>query len=218
MVNASDDSGSNEHGSHYFDESPRTDSRPTTWTLEVDGRSLTMRGDTGVFSADGLDKGTRVLLRWAESADAPGPPPGSHLCDLGCGSGAIALTLAVRHPDCTVHAIDVNERARRLCAENARANALANVVVSHPDEVDESVRFAILWSNPPIRIGKSALHALLRRWLPRLTPDGRAHMVVSKNLGGDSLVRWLNEERFVTTKVASSKGFRVLETRARSDQ
>ena len=61
--------------------------------------------------------------------------------------------------------------------------------------------------------GKAALHQLLLTWLPRLNPGGRAVMVVGKNLGGDSLQRWLGEQGYPTERLASAKGFRVLESR-----
>ena len=70
-----------------------------------------------------------------------------------------------------------------------------------------------IWSNPPIRVGKQVLHDLLLTWLPRLAPGGRAVMVVGKNLGADSLQRWLGEQGWPTTRLASAKGFRILETR-----
>ena len=69
-----------------------------------------------------------------------------------------------------------------------------------------------IWSNPPIRIGKQALHDLLLQWFARLRPDGRAVMVVGKNLGGDSLQAWLTDQGYPTTRLASAKGFRVLES------
>jgi 16S rRNA (guanine1207-N2)-methyltransferase len=68
-------------------------------------------------------------------------------------------------------------------------------------------------SNPPIRIGKTALHGLLLRWLPRLTPDGTAHLVVQKHLGSDSLARWLTEQGYPTTRLASRAGYRILKVR-----
>jgi 16S rRNA G1207 methylase RsmC len=79
--------------------------------------------------------------------------------------------------------------------------------------VPAEVRFDEIWSNPPIRIGKEPLHALLLTWLPRLAPGGRAVLVVGKNLGADSLQRWLGEQGYPTTRLASAKGFRVLEAR-----
>jgi 16S rRNA G1207 methylase RsmC len=142
------------------------------------------------------------------------PKPGSVLCDLGCGSGVIAIALATLYPECTILAVDVNERARDLCAENARNNKLTNITVVQPSDVDESIQLSALWSNPPIRIGKDALHELLLTWLSRLTPAGQARLVVSKNLGADSLTSWLNNQGFPTNKIASSKGFRILSVQA----
>ena len=73
-----------------------------------------------------------------------------------------------------------------------------------------------IWSNPPIRIGKQALHDLLLTWLPRLKPDGAAYLVVGKNLGADSLTAWLTSQDWPARKLASAKGFRVLKVQ-RSD-
>lgn len=133
------------------------------------------------------------------------------MCDLGCGSGPIALTMAAMYPHSTVYALDINERARQLCFENAQRNKLTNVVVAHPNDVPANISFSLLWSNPPIRIGKNELHQLLMQWLSRLSSTGVAHLVVGKNLGADSLTTWLTGQGFRTTKRASSKGFRVLE-------
>ena len=154
--------------------------------------------------------GTALLLR-----TAPAPPPAGVALDLGCGAGAIALALARRAPAPTVWAVDVNERARALCAANAAANGLTNVVVAAPDEVPADVRFDVIWSNPPIRIGKAALHELLPTWLDRLTPTGRAVLVVQKHLGSDSLQRWLTEQGWPTTRLASAKGYRLLDVHPR---
>lgn len=178
-------------------------------------RTLVLSTDAGVFSQRGLDKGTAVLLDIMTRNDSPVLPDGSLLCDIGCGSGPIALALASLYPNCTVIAVDVNERARTLCTENARANNLNNVRVLSPDEVNTDDRYALIWSNPPIRIGKTALHDLLDEWMQRLSPGGHAHLVVSKNLGGDSLAQWLMGRGFTTRKLASSKGFRVFEVDAR---
>ena len=160
-----------------------------------------------MFSADRLDPGTAILLR---KAPLPGPDTTGDLLDLGCGYGPIALTLAVRCPRATVWAVDINERARELCAANAEAAGLTNVRVVAPEDVPEDVRFAAIWSNPPIRIGKQALHELLLQWLPRLADGGVALMVVQKNLGSDSLQRWLTEQGWPTERLTSRNAFRLL--------
>lgn len=197
--------------SHYFSDSPTTASRRTEFSLPGPTGELTLTADTGVFSQYGLDKGTAVLLEAMGKHSPAEVPAGTALCDLGCGTGAIALTLASLYPQCVVYAIDINERARELCAENAKRNGLTNVIVQDPNDVDPALRFQLLWSNPPIRIGKDALHELLLTWLARLDTEGVAHLVVSKNLGADSLADWLTKQNFPTSKLGSSKGFRVLE-------
>jgi 16S rRNA (guanine1207-N2)-methyltransferase len=191
--------------SHYFDEDPTVASAPRTVELALPDVHLTLTTDRGVFGYGQVDVGSKLLL-----LNAPTPAARGDLLDLGCGSGALALTLARRAPLATVWAVDVNARARHLCAANAAANGIANVTVVHPDGVPEDLRFATIWSNPPIRIGKPALHALLTRWLGRLTPGGTAVLVVSKHLGSDSLQRWLTDQGHRAERRASSAGFRIL--------
>ncbi|MEE1618815.1 class I SAM-dependent methyltransferase [Brachybacterium sp. J153] len=196
---------------HYFSASTGTSDRRFPLRVRLAGQDLDLVSSASVFSGHGLDKATAVLLdRLDEIAE---PPAGARILDLGCGWGPIALTAALRDPSAEVWAIDVSERARELTAENARRSGAANLVVAAPEDVPEELRFDAIWSNPPIRIGKEALHALLLQWTARLSPEGTAALVVGKNLGADPLARWLGEqlpEREVR-KVASAKGFRVLE-------
>ena len=198
---------------HYFSESPEATSHRKEFAVSAPNGELTLSTDTGVFSQHGLDKGTSVFLEVMAKHDCAPIEPGSFLCDIGCGSGAIALTLAVRYPACTIFAVDTNKRARDICLENATRNGLSNVVVKAPEEVDPSIMFASMWSNPPIRIGKSALHELLVLWLARLDTGGTAYLVVNKNLGADSLSQWMNGMNYPTTRLASRNGFRVLEVK-----
>lgn len=197
--------------SHYFSTSPESASRRTEFSIQGPHGDLSLVADAGVFSQHGLDKGTSVLLDSMAKLAPRELPTGSALCDLGCGTGAIALTLASMYPHCTIYAVDINERARELCSENAERNGLKNIIVSAPTDVDPGIAFELLWSNPPIRIGKDALHTLLQTWLARLAPNGLAHLVVSKNLGADSLADWMTEQHFPTIRLGSSKGFRVLQ-------
>ena len=141
------------------------------------------------------------------------PPTGGRILDLGCGYGVIGIAIASTS-DADVTAVDVNERAVLLANENAAALGLADRFrATTPDGVPADAAYDEIWSNPPIRIGKEALHELLLTWLPRLTPEGRAVLVVGRNLGADSLQRWLVDQGFPTERLASAKGFRVLEVR-----
>ena len=195
---------------HYFSATSGSDIVRRSYTVAGPVGPSTLETSTGVFASRGLDRGTDVLLHTQRRNPTDQPPDGAHLCDLGCGAGPIALWMAAAFPACTVHAVDVNERARDLCIANARRNGLGNVVVGAPEEVDPEVRFHLLWSNPPVRIGKAALHDLLAQWLDRLHPDGHADLVVGKNLGSDSLAGWLEDRGHAVTRVASARGFRVL--------
>ena len=194
-------------GSHYFDEEPTTESAPREVTLLLPDAQFTLRTDRGVFGYDRIDGGTKLLL-----LKAPAPATTGDLLDIGCGTGAIALTLASRSPGATVWAVDVNERARDLCRGNAERNGLSNVRVCAPDDVPDEVRFATIWSNPAIRIGKPALHTMLLHWFGRLAPDGNAVLVVHKHLGSDSLQTWLGTHGYPTTRLASSAGYRILQS------
>jgi 16S rRNA G1207 methylase RsmC len=194
---------------HYFTADPQAAFRRVPVSANVWGHWLELTSGSGVFSQGRLDVGTGVLLR-----EQAAPEGAGSVLDLGCGYGVIGLAIAVAVPTCTVTAIDVNERAVLLANENAAALGVADrFTASLPEEVDPAATYDEIWSNPPIRIGKEALHALLLEWLPRLALEGRARLVVGKNLGADSLAAWLTEQGFPTAKVASAKGFRVLESR-----
>lgn len=200
-------SGTNED--HYFSADPSVPFERTTVRAEVWGHELELVSGSGVFAHGRLDIGTSVLFRSTE------PPAGGRILDLGCGWGVIGLACAVAAPSAAVTAVDVNRRALALAAENAERLGVADrFTACLPDEVAPGATYDEIWSNPPIRIGKAALHELLLTWLPRLAPGGRAVLVVGKNLGADSLQRWLVEQGFPTERVASAKGFRVLEVRA----
>ena len=197
---------------HYFSNAPAGPERRRTVSVELFGRHVTVETANGVFAGDGLDKGTAVLLR-----EVPPPVGSPQVLDLGCGWGAIALGLALATPGAQIDAVDVNDRALTLCQDNAtRLGVGRRVRALRPDEVTPTRTYDQIWSNPPIRIGKAALHELLQLWLARLTPEGVAYLVVGKNLGADTLATWLISEGYACTRLASAKGFRVLAVRPTS--
>ncbi|WKR21272.1 class I SAM-dependent methyltransferase [Actinomyces israelii] len=198
---------------HYFTPSPTAAARERTRSFVIRGHEHMVTTASGVFCPDRLDRGTRVLLD-----HVPDPPATGTFLDLGCGWGPIALALADAAPHARVLATDVNERALELTARNAAAAGHAGVRVLEASALQaqlerDATRLDLIWSNPPVRIGKRALHALLASWLELLAPDGEAWLVVAKNLGADSLAASLAGEAYETVRTASSKGFRVLRVR-----
>jgi 16S rRNA (guanine1207-N2)-methyltransferase len=198
---------------HYFSPQPQAPHRPGRVRVILPDVYLELATDAGVFSPARLDPGTRLLL------DAVPPPPASgDLLDLGCGYGPIACVLAARSPGATVWAVDVNERALELCARNAATAGLANVRCVTPGDAALPAQFAGIWSNPPIRVGKQALHELLGGWLGCLGPGGRAYLVAGRNLGADSLHRWLAEQGWPVTRLAAQAGYRLLQVSSRAER
>lgn len=196
---------------HYFSASPASPENLRTVSVTLAGRDVEVTTAGGVFSPDRLDAGTAVLL-----SHMPPPPPGGNLLDLGCGWGPIALSLAMLSPHATVWAVDVNQRALDLVRRNADALGLSNVNAVTPEDVPEDVAFRTIRSNPPIRVGKHVLHDMLETWLPRLDERSDAWLVISRNLGADSLQRWLATSfprRYSVQRAATARGYRVLKVR-----
>ncbi|ALJ21032.1 class I SAM-dependent methyltransferase [Microbacterium sp. No. 7] len=196
---------------HYFSASPAGPEKLRRIRAVLAGREVEVTTAGGVFSPDHVDAGTAVLL-----GNTPAPPPGGHLLDLGCGWGPIALSLALASPHATVWAVDVNERALDLVRRNAADLGLDNVNAVLPGNVPDDVSFRTIWSNPPIRVGKNELHDMLEKWVARLDERSDAWLVVARNLGSDSLQRWLAatfDSGYSVTRAATSRGFRVLRVR-----
>jgi 16S rRNA G1207 methylase RsmC len=199
---------------HYFSATPGSELKLRTIHTRLAGRDVELTTAGGVFSPERIDTGTQVLL-----SSVPAPPPGGNLLDLGCGWGPIALTLALESPHATVWAVDVNERALDLVRANAEKLHITNIKAATPENVPDDVGFMTIWSNPPIRVGKHELHGLLERWLPRLEAGADGWLVVQRNLGADSLHRWLQAtfpDDFSFVRAATNKGYRVLRCRHRS--
>jgi 16S rRNA (guanine1207-N2)-methyltransferase len=201
-----------EQTDHYFTAEPASAAERRQLRVILAGRELIVETAPGIFCPDRVDIGTAVLLR-----GLPKPAAEGNLLDLGCGWGPIALTLGLHSPAATIWAVDVNQRALALARDNAKALGVNDFHAVTPEEVPADIRFTTIWSNPPIRIGKAALHDMLLTWLPRLEAGGTAYLVVQKNLGADSLQSWLTE-RLATLapgvltvgRHATAKGFRLL--------
>lgn len=199
-------------GEQYFSANPNSLDSRRTLHVDLRGRNFDVQVSNGVFSASRLDLGTAVLLK-----HAPQPPENGCFFDIGCGWGAISLALGFESPNAQIYSVDVNERAlelTKLNAKNAGLNNIHTYLVEDALKEDSSKNIDLIWSNPPIRVGKDVLHNILLTWLPRLKVGGAAYLVVQKNLGSDSLIPWLSKnlgEDFSVEKYASSKGYRIIE-------
>ena len=172
---------------HYFSARPGAPHRPGQVRVILPDVYLELATDAGVFSPGRLDPGTRLLLE-----ESPAPPASGDLLDLGCGYGPVACVLAARSPGATVWAVDVNERALELCARNASAAGLANVRCVTPGDAVAAgpVRRDLVQPAGPHRQGRAARTAVVlarRGWIR----PADAYLVVARNLGADSLHRWL---------------------------
>jgi 16S rRNA (guanine1207-N2)-methyltransferase len=193
---------------HYFSQEPKSNYQAKQIELNVAGEVFKVNTASGTFSPLRLDVGTSVLLEHLELS-----PKDGNILDLGCGWGPIALNLAKQSPKAKVWAVDVNSRSLELTAENAKALGLTNIQAATPDAVPKEIMFSGIWSNPPIRIGKKELHELLLTWLPRLEKNASAYLVVQKNLGSDSLQKWLTEtlvDGYEVSRFTSVKTYRII--------
>jgi 16S rRNA G1207 methylase RsmC len=196
-------------GEHYFSEQPAGEFKTKTIVTAINGERVELFTAGSTFSPDHMDTGTAILLEHSQEA-----PNQGNLLDLGCGWGPIALSLAKSCPEATVWAIDVNERSLELTRMNAQKLGLGNIRAVLPSEVPKDIVFSGIWSNPPIRVGKDALHAILSEWLPRLDEGCEAYLVVSKDLGADTLLKWMqvNFADLASERIETAKGFRILRT------
>lgn len=199
---------------HYFSQEPGSALKPKSIIIPVAGEMVQVTTASGTFSPTQLDFGTEVLIEQMDLV-----PETGDLLDLGCGWGPIALNLAKLRPNTKVWAVDVNTRSVELTAKNAKGLGLSNIAAVVPEQVPENLVFNGIWSNPPIRIGKKELHELLLKWLPRLAVGAEAYLVVQKNLGSDSLQKWLTEElagNYEVSRYTSIKTYRVIKVKRNS--
>ncbi len=193
---------------HYFSAQPAGEFRTTEIAVRLAHGDYTVETAGSIFSPDHIDAGTEQLLY-----SVPTPPETGNFLDLGCGWGPMALTLAIEAPEASIYAVDVNERALELTTRNAARLGLANITVGLPGSIEPAVNFDLIWSNPPIRVGKAELHDIMKTWLPRLNVAGEAYLVVAKHLGADSFEKWLGSEFEAThsvTREDTRKGFRII--------
>ena len=192
----------------YFAREPSSASRPAACSFDYRGVKLTFMTDAGVFSRGELDQGTRLLL------DAL-PPLSGEALDLGCGWGAIGVSLALANPGLRVTMADVNLRALDLARQNAERNGAAcEAVESDGFSGLTDRRFDAVVTNPPIRAGKQVIYRMFAEARSHLNPGGALYLVIRKQQGAESCIRYLESIGFCVEKLDRSAGFWVLRAAA----
>lgn len=192
---------------HYYSSKPQSASNRQTFAATLRGFAFRLTSDAGVFSRDGVDYGSRVLIDLMEIE------PNAEVLDVGCGYGPMGLTAARLAPQGHVTMIDINERAVELARLNAANNGIGNVTFLPSDlfaAVDGRTYDAIL-TNPPIRAGKAVVHRLFAEAYEHLRPGGSLWIVIQNKQGAPSarakLEELFGEDNVV--EVGKDKGFRV---------
>lgn len=190
----------------YFSREPESESRPVECGFEYRGRKLRFLTDAGVFSRGELDTGTRLLL------DALPEEMSGEILDLGCGWGPIGISVKALNPDVRVTMADVNLRALARSRENAERNGVqVEVLESDGFSALEGRSFDAVITNPPIRAGKQVIYRMFADAHARLKPGGRLFLVIRKQQGAESCVKYLKTLYASVEKLDRSGGFWVLE-------
>jgi 16S rRNA (guanine1207-N2)-methyltransferase len=171
--------------------------------LKALGNELTFVTDAGVFSRDGLDRGTEVLLNAL-------PPMTGRVLDLGCGWGAVGVALGRRWPDLDIVMTDINSRAVELARRNLAENGVQATVVQGDGFASVEGRFDAIITNPPIRAGKAVIYGLFAQARERLKPGGALYVVIRKQQGAPSALKYLKEVYARAETVDRGSGFHVL--------
>lgn len=189
---------------HYYTNTPTSESNKRLFEVTFLGHPMRFYTDAGVFSKGELDKGTALLLSQL-------PPLSGTALDLGCGWGAIGVTLVKQNPTLKVTMADINERAAALAKENLKLNGInARVLQSDGFEKIGTEQFDTIVTNPPIRAGKQVIYDLFEKSRSHLTDGGSLYMVIRKQQGADSAVKFLKTIYAEVTVLKKSGGFDII--------
>ncbi len=194
---------------HYFTNQPNSKTDKKIFSFTLRGNDLKFQSDSGVFSRNEVDFGSRVLINVFTFPEIEG-----NILDVGCGYGPIGLSIAKDDPDRTVEMIDVNLRAIELAKDNAKVNKIENVNI-YESSIYENVtgKYAAILTNPPIRAGKSVVHEILRGAHEKLLPGGELWVVIQKKQGAPSAIDLMNEIYDEVEVVKKDKGYYIIKSK-----
>ena len=190
---------------HYFSKVPESMHRPMEFSASFLGQKLVFETDAGVFSRDGVDKGTELMLNAL-------PPISGSVLDLGCGWGAVGISLAKAYPLAKVTMVDINSRAAELSMKNALRNGVSvHVHTSDGFEAVVDQQFSYIITNPPIRAGKQVIYGLFAQSASHLLPGGSLFLVIRKQQGAPSAIAFLETVFHCVRVVEKGGGFWVIQ-------
>jgi len=190
---------------HYYTDNRDLKSERRKITFNYHEHVLNFQSDVGVFSKDSIDYGSRALLASFE------PLKNISVLDVGCGYGAIALSLAAVGENIKCDLVDVNGRALDLAKENAGSLKLPNIEI-YESFCYENVHdcFDLIVSNPPIRAGKQVVHEILSGAFDHLHIGGELRVVIQKKQGAPS-AKLKMEQVFGNCQILNrDKGYYIL--------
>lgn len=189
---------------HYYSSAPTAEHDERSVIFEVLGRQFHCITDAGVFSRDGLDMGTRILLEAL-------PELNGRILDLGCGWGPVGVALGKTYPQAELLLTDVNERAAQLARRNLRENGVTNAqVVTGDGFASVTGSFDAIVLNPPIRAGKAVIYAMFEAAQAYLRRNGALYIVIRKQQGAESAEKYLKSIYPSVNRIAREKGYWVL--------
>lgn len=188
---------------HYYTENPNSAHDERRVHLTALGNSLEFITDAGVFSRDGLDRGSELLLNAL-------PPLSGRVLDLGCGWGAVGVALGAKYPNLSIVMTDVNQRAVDLARRNLQINRVAAQVLQGDGYEAVEGTFDAIITNPPIRAGKALIYSLFDQARERLNPGGALYIVIRKQQGAPSALKHLQETWPAAEIIDREAGYWVL--------
>ena len=195
---------------HYYSENPDTAHDFEEWLFELKGKIFRFVTDSGVFSRETVDYGSRVLI---DAFDWEELQSGGKILDVGCCYGPIGLAIAFESQR-MVEMVDINSRAVELAQGNAKRNQIKNVEI-HQSNIYEDVQeegYAAIVSNPPIRAGKKVVHEILTEAYPRLKIGGTLTIVIQKKQGAPSAQKKMLETFGNAEIITKDKGYYIIKS------
>ena len=189
--------------SHYFQDDPNLVSNIKEINFEINGITMKLLTDNGVFSKNNVDAGSYAFLKVLLPLDL-----GKHILDLGCGYGTIGLTLAKAHEEARITLADVNPRAVALCERNAGLLNLSPRVTILQSDIYEKIEgpYDSIVVNPPIRAGKTVTYRMYEEAKQYLIDGGSLYIVIRKAQGAESASKYIESLFGTVTLFKRDKG------------